>query len=394
MFSFGGRARKMSGETYNNVNDFIRSLGPDLDLGHWINKESFRFIKRSEYDKTEVKLQHVPIEWLDIELECVNGHGFKPDWLAKTPPVSCFKLKEGLFRQMSRGVFCTVCGAECLMPIDQAKYRRESCIFGDEAFREVDSKTILSYSFVGFTGSSKSERMFKRDFDKAKKYLAPTMAPDDWVLHVTEILSSDKRKNIGYLSHLNRDRAAKGIRMALNVISRFANKKHLNVYSAASVVHGRLKGEAKLEAQSAVYNSALMNVISEYTKHGHAPMFYFERTGSDGWAKNLFDGGRLTLLWARLTHGIPVRSPEFVLPSHSYYLEIADIVSYVVARNLYVVGSRATGKNILPEFDTFLIGLVRYIWTDGDGGWNCNYAVGFPFSRMFAGTDWAGHSSW
>jgi hypothetical protein len=383
----------MLGEAYDNINDLIRDLGPDLELGHWINKEAFRFIKRAEYDKTEVKLQHIPEEWSNIEYTCDSGHVFKPDWLVKTPPVSCFKLKEGLLRQNARQTACTVCGGLCWVPIAQAKYLRESGIYGDEAFREIDGKTILSYSFVGFTGSSKSSRMFKRDFDKAKKYLAPTMAPDDWVLHVTELLSSDKRKKIEYFSHLDKDRAAKGLRKVLSVLSKYANKQHLNIYSAASVVNGSLKGAAKLQSQSAVYNSALTRVISEYTKTGLAPMFYFERTGSDGWAKNLFDGGRLTLLWARLTNGIPVRSPEFVLPSYSYYLEIADVVSYVVARNLYVVGSRSSGKNMVSEFDTSLIGLVRYIWTDGCGGWNNSFKIGFPFSKMFAGTEWESHTS-
>jgi len=275
------------------------------------------------------------------------------------------------------------------MEIYQPRIRGESAIFGDEAFREVDGKTVLCYSFVGFSGGPKKRRTFKKEFDKAKKYLAPTINPDDWVLHVKDLVGTERRRGIEHLAHLNRDQVIKGLKQVLAVIAKYSASQSLNVYSAISVVkQTRLAGATKLQAQSFAYSAALMRVVSEYTRAGVMPAFYFERTGSDGWAKDLFDGGRLTLLWARLTNGVPVKSPEFVLPTNNFLLEVADSISYVVARELYAVGSRASGKPLNAEFDTKLLGRTRYIWTDAEGGWNNFFGNGFPMAAMFKGTDW------
>jgi hypothetical protein len=375
-------------DVYDNVNEMIRGFGPNFDAGNWINKEALRFAAKAAYDRTDVKLKHVPDFLLDLELDCVGGHRFKPNWLEKCPPLPCFKTDVGLYRPYGCTTNCTVCGAMCFVGIPYVKYIGERRIYGDEAFREVSGKTILTYSYVGFTGSRKSEARFKKEFDKAKKYLAPSMDPDAWVLHVTEIISSDKRNDIEYLKHLDKARAKKGIRLAMAAIQKYSCLKHLNVYSGIGVVEGRLKGEGKLSAQSTVYNSVLIPVIREYTSSGVAPLFYFERTGQDGWAKNLFDGGRLTLLWKKITCGVPVKSPEFVSPSYSYFLEVADIISYVVARNLYIVGARAEGKTLTNEFDSSLLGRVRYIWLEESGDWYQRFCVGLPFAQMFQGTAW------
>ncbi|WP_143522605.1 DUF3800 domain-containing protein [Pseudomonas sp. 2822-17] len=371
---------------YDSVNHLVRDL--KLDRNSWINKEAIRFLKKTEYDKCEVRLKHVPEEWLAINFHCDQGHDFSVDWLAKTPPSSVFEVEGGLLRQATYGTFCTVCGAPYQMPIHNAKYVRDADIFGDEAFRFVDGKSIFCYTFVGFVGAQKSEKKFKREYSKIKARLAPAVCPDEWVLHVTELLSSDKRRKNKYLSHLNGDQALKGLREIARLIGKFSSLSHLNVYNAVSILLGDAKGRGKASVLDSVYSSVLMRVVSEYTASGVAPKFYFERTGADGWAKNLFDGGRLTLLWTRIANGLPVMSPVFVPPSHSFYLEIADVVSFLVARYLYCVGSRAEGRMVESDIDPSLLGKLRYVWTDGDGHWNLSHTTGFPSKRMFKGTSW------
>lgn len=367
---------------YKHINDVIRPIRHEL-ADSWINDESLRFTVKGEYERIKVKLHNVPGPWKSLRFNCRNGHSFTPNWLEKTPPFYIFKVGERLYRQINYSIFCTVCGSIYIMPIKQTELRCESPVYGDEAFREVDGKTILCYSFIGFLGSPKDEIRFKIEFDRIKKYLAPMIDPDDWVLHLKELLSGDKRRKINHLAHLNKYQAVKGVRLVLDLVAKFGTRKKLQVYSASTVVlRSVLVGEERVEAQSSVYNSALLRIIGEYTDSGIAPMFYFERTNKDGWAKNLFDGGRLTLLWIRLTNGLPVKSPEFVLPSFSYYLEIADVISFVVARELFAVGSTAAGKPMRSEFASSRLGRIKYIWTDDKGGWNQEHRCGIPLGKM------------
>ena len=375
---------------YDTINHLVRDL--KLDRDNWINKEAIRFLKRSEYDKCEVRLRHVPEKFLALKFHCDQGHDFSVDWLAKTPPSTVFfKVGNGLLRQRTYGTLCTVCGAPYNMPIHNAKYVRDADIFGDEAFRFVDGKSIFCYTFVGFVGPQKSEKKLKREYNRIKTRLAPTVNPDEWVLHVTELLSSDKRRESKYLSHLNGYQALEGLREIARLIGMFSSSSHLNVYNSVSILLGDVKGEGKAGALDEVYSSVLMHAVSEYTASGVAPKFYFESTGADGWAKSLFDGGRLTLLWTRIANGLPVMSPLFVSPSYSFYLEIADVVSFLVARHLYCIGSRAEGRMVESDIDPSLLGKLRYIWTDGDGGWNLSHTVGFPSKEMFKGTGWEGY---
>jgi hypothetical protein len=106
-----------------------------------------------------------------------------------------------------------------------------------------------------------------------------------------------------------------------------------------------------------------------------------------GWVFQLLHR-RMTLLWPWITNGLPVMSPQFVEPKFSIYLEIADIVSFVIARYLYCLGKRAGGESSNPEIDPSELGLVRYIITDGKGDWNHENTVGFPSVAMFKGTHW------
>jgi hypothetical protein len=153
-----------------------------------------------------------------------------------------------------------------------------------------------------------------------------------------------------------------------------------------------LSRKVTIECQSEIYSSAIMRIVRETTSNNLAPKFYFEQTGNDGWAKNLFDRGRLTLLWAYITNGLPVMSPLFVSPITSIYLEIADIVSYLVARYLFCIGKRAEGGKVLAEYDLTNLGELRYVVTTEEGNWNTVTSGTYPIDLMFKGTSWENHA--
>lgn len=374
--------------SYDSINDLIRDH--NLDRNHWINRESFRFVRKQIFDKTEVRIKHVPEELIDYVLTCPKGHKFSPDWLKKRHPISTFFCRDGsLLRQCACYVECPTCSSQVKFDIPQAKYNGDLDIFGDEAKRQVDGKTVFIYSFVSFSGDTKSESTFISEYGELKRELAPSIEPSDWVLHMKELTSKEKWRKKTYLKHLQSSDIHSVIIKMIDLIGRYNNQKKINLYSSSGIVIGDALNEKETqECQSEIYNSALMRVVRETTVHNLAPKFYFERTGKDGWAKNLFDGGRLTLLWAFITNGLPVMTPKFVNPSTSLYLEVADILSYLVARYLYCVGRRAEGGDISPEYDFSRLGMLRYIVTNGNGNWFTANSETYPSDLMFKGTSW------
>jgi hypothetical protein len=305
-------------KTYNNINELIRDL--ELDLDHWVNKESIRFTSKKEYEKTEVRLNNVPEGFSNKTFKCPKGHKFQADWLKKRHPVSVFyKEGKGLLRQNVVYIKCPRCSSNVEVKIPQAKYRADLDIYGDEALRNVDNKLVFVFSFASFSGNDLQESNFKKEFLDWKKNLVDTIPPEEWILHMTDILSGSTRKQTEHLEHLDFHKVKKEIDSLLEIIKTYNNRRVLNIYSAIGMsAKSELTAEERRHFKENAYNSCLMRVVEESINHGLAPRFYFERTGDDGWAKNLFDSGRLTLLWAYLTKGLPVMSPKFIKPSYNY----------------------------------------------------------------------------
>ncbi len=377
---------------FNTINDLIRGL--NIDFKYWENKEALRFNKLGAVDKTDVYLEHVPENLLEIKVNCKYGHSFKPEWLKKVTPASVFRIGPNeLLRQSSTNIKCPICDIDVAFNLPQAKYKKDIDIFGDEAFRQIDNKNISVYSFVSFSGNKHNEKLFKEEIDRVKKVMAPSINPDDWTIHMTELYSKEKRVRKNYLRHHTQDSIHKCIKEILKIIKCFTNDKHLNTWVAVSLAKGKkLSKDERLYTLRSTYASALTRVIDENTKSGFSPKIYFERTGSDGWAKNLFDGFRLTLLWPYMTNGLPVMTPKFIEPHESIYLELADIISYITARHLFCIGKRASGKSVECEFNTKNLGIIRYIITQKDTDWLYLNSVGFPDKETFMGTAWASHT--
>lgn len=373
---------------FSDINQLIKHL--NLDMSHWINAEVMKYAKRKNYEKAVVRLKHIPKELSSYKLKCPNGHQFKPNWLEKRFPTSVFySEKKGLLKQASCYVKCTECGELSTFNIPDVNCTRNLDIYGDEAFRCVDGKTIFVYSFVSFSGSSEAKSEFEEEFREIKAGMSPGAPPDSWVIHMKEILSGSKRLRNPVISHLGKNDAMDWVMKTINLIAKYNNKFDINLYSAVGIAVGvNLKKHYKFICQEEIYTSALMKVIKETTDHELAPKFYFERTGNDGWAKTLFESGRMTLLWPWITNGLPVMSPKFVEPTHSIYLEIADIISFVIARYVYCIGRRVEGDGAVAEIDPSSLGLVRYILTDSKGSWNYENIVGFPDKAMLKGTHW------
>lgn len=205
-------------------------------------------------------------------------------------------------------------------------------------------------------------------------------------------MSSEKRAQNEHLSHLKQNDVIQIVRELMKIIRDCTQEKSLNIYCGIGIANRDIQADKKIhiQAKSHVYNSVLMRIVRTTTLQNIIPHFYFERTNNDGWAKNLFDSARLTLLWPFITNGLPVKSPVFVEPSFSLYLEVADLISYVQARHLFTIGKMAESKNVTrsSEFNPAEFGNIMYVVTKDNGDWVPRYSDICPDDLICKGTDW------
>jgi hypothetical protein len=82
-------------------------------------------------------------------------------------------------------------------------------------------------------------------------------------------------------------------------------------------------------------------------------------------------------------------SPKFVSPSYSIFLEIADILAYVISRYLFFLGKTVeTKQKKEPEFLPSQLGTIRYILTDAKGDLHTETSKNFPLKKAFKNTNW------
>jgi len=85
-----------------------------------------------------------------------------------------------------------------------------------------------------------------------------------------------------------------------------------------------------------------------------------------------------------------VRSPEFVLPTFSEYLEFADIVSFAVADNIARRANERDGDRApaRPRLDLARFGTVHYQGFMETGDAISKSSVGYPWQEFYKGTTW------
>lgn len=379
-------------QTYPTFNHLVRDLAIDLD--HWINADAVRFRKFAAYNRQEPSLRHIPQELLQLTFHCPNGHQYRHGWLDKVPPTSVlYCQKRGLLRQQSYSLGpCPECDEEICISLPNAPYHGNLQVFGDEAIREVNGKTAFVYTFLTFNGPIQKMKRFERRVRKIKRAIAPTVSPDAWQLHMKELTTPERVAKAPHLAHLSNSTIERSINDLLHLLGEYRRRNLIYFIVASGVAQGKeLKKRERTVIQRDVYGSALLQAISRFTNSGLAPRFYFEKTGTDGWARRYIDGVRLTLIWPFIANGLPVGSPQFVPRSFNLMLELADVVSYVVARTIFCIGRRAEGHCPRNQYDLTAIGDILHVLTMGDGRWEPITCAGYPAARIFRGTEWEAH---
>lgn len=282
---------------------------------------------------------------------------------------------------------CPECGTNFEIELPNiSPWLGEVLLYGDEAFRDIDTehdrpRHCATYSLVSRPVNEEDDFRLKEQFIGLKK---KHFGHADKI-HCKELFHSKIGKGP------TTEQASAFIGEVADLIASFKDK--IVVLNATGVTYKptQFKKREMEACKSQVFGTLILMAIEELTKQGRSPRFFFERTDADGWAKNLFTGGRLTLMWPFITHGLPIRSPEFVLPTHSVYLEFADIVSFAVADNIRNRAMEREGKAAPPgpHLDLARLGLVQYQGYAQNGDAISRACVGYPWDTFFAGTPWA-----
>jgi len=272
-----------------------------------------------------------------------------------------------------------------MIPLPNEKQKARYSFFGDEAFRDIDTKRLLTYSLVGTNRVRLPEvEEAIRDF---KSKLRPSVSPESWRLHMTEIWPEHARKR----HHIFRewepgfveDFAERFFELIRGFDEAFIIYNVSGIYYA-SKDKKRQRYERK-QARLEAYSTLLMAVIYAATKDGIQPSFVFDsekaseaNTVIHGWARDTFHGSQLYLLYAFLSRGIEIPEPTFVSPASRPCLEVADFVSYVVARYCF----RKLKKQSI-DLDPKLLGPVYYLAFVPDGDVVHSMSTGYPWEYFY-----------
>lgn len=331
------------------------------DRKHWINENLAFYFKKKNFERAKQPLTYLRQDLRNRTYRCSCGHIFVPNWLEKRHPSGPLMEKGGkLWCATEVYTDCPACKKPVAISLPELKdYKGQISIYGDEAFRSQQSHHLVTYSLVAKPLQNKHHISFQNKYLALKRELNPSLDPRTWQVHCKDLMSGQKRiKHFPYKS------------LSIANIFKFFESLGELLHEYEDVVHkwncfGWYSLEEKVDnhnlkiLKSLVYTPLVLEIMNSFTEKSYSPKFFFEASNKDGWAEDIFKGGRLSLMWPIIANNLPIQNPTFVAPSQSIYLEIADVISYFVARYIdkRKLGVAIDEKELQPEF----LGKIKYM---------------------------------
>lgn len=314
----------------------------------------------------------IPEEFLQMTYTCKSCNSVNQiDWLRdRGGDMGSIKSKDGkgIFYRLSASEICPICNEMNLINLPVIKKKDEFFLFGDEAFRELNPTTKLyTYSIIGTSKAFIDE--IETALRKIKSNFLP-VEPDSWTIHMKDLWSGSNRKRNKQFMHLTFN----DIKMLLDDISSLFENFGDKIYKTNIMIAGNCKSSKQKMAfdkllRDETYKFLVLKTIDLTTSNGAEPIFNFDAekkceadTVIQKWASDSFKNGCQNILYCFMSHSIPVREPIFVKPGSRPLLELADILSFVVAR----YNQRLYNKEN-PDINCSIFGKVNY-WTYTEKG--------------------------
>lgn len=332
-------------------------------------------------------LNYLPEELEKITVWCEGCKAYtSPPWLEKRPPTERVIAHDGGQWVPSSALFkCPTCQAELLLPVPHVQQTGGYTFFGDEAHRETEKLWLTTYSLVGTL--NRDLHVLVDKVEQLKRRMEPGREPSSWKIHMKQLWSSDVRKADPIFKEWGPEKVQTMCDELFSLISIYGSE--LMVVNAASIFYLPENRKELRKATDCVRNQVYLalvhQVIDMATKCGVRPKFVFDGdvkrddgTFTQPWAADVFNGGKLNLVYPFLARGMLIEEPEVVEPGSRPGLELADFVSFVIARYLH---RRLRGECL--DLDPRRLGKVQYIGFTASGDMIRRHKDRYPWGEFF-----------
>lgn len=286
---------------------------------------------------------------------------------------------------------CERCGFSFNVKVEYIETESRWFLYGDEAGRYIHRKSSghgvdLHFFCITLVALHQSRRpRVERQIRRLKAAIAPDVDPGCWRHHFTEIWSSSPHSGRFRLG--NKDAKIEyGKQWAKIVRNARPELVSFNISGCIKVPKNRRDRSTQIQQQKEdVFSQSILTTLMQMRKYRKAPVWVFDNVKdasdgdrTEGWAEECFLGLQYTRLFTYLAAGSAILRPKFVQPGSHYLLEIADFMSYCIAREF-----EKTVQGVKTELPSALLGKSFYQGTLGDGSVNYRWSVGLPLKEYY-----------
>jgi hypothetical protein len=277
-------------------------------------------------------------------------------------------------------ISCPECGAKTMLSLPTKAELGKVLLYGDDAVRESEAVNVFCFTLIG--GCKPFVEEICLQVRSIKERYAPQLEATSWSLHMKDLHSGHRRNKHHVFHSWERAKVEAMVDDIFALIARSAKDVFTFNVSFSSTIDqdiARLKQDC--------YLALAADVIYGFSKMGFTPLLKFDSEKEvvglgpviHGWAREAFQGAQRELAYAFISHGLPVPEPEFVKPASHPCLELADFVSFVVAR-----GHHCKMKGKEPDYQSERLGSVFYSWLRKDGHYGRDRRAGFPWEEVYS----------
>ena len=348
--------------------------------------------KKAEFERLSVPLRHLPKSLSKIRMTCsICKTVFSPDWYKKhemsmVPVKPKYETKGVPYNGPKRWILqsvtqeCPKCKAHVPITVPANQMRAKGSLFGDDAKREYEDKKVYIYSLVGADQNLLPQ--FEGNLRTLKQNILPDIPPSMWKIHMKDMWAGNNRARHPVYQTLS----FKDVEDFIDQLLILVKASKLFIYNIAlATTQGSPIGISDPNGlRNEAYILLVLNAVDEWTEKNAQPSIFFDSEKDSqanevihGWARDSFQGSQRSLLYGFLSRGIEIPEPKFVSSASFPGLEVADFVSFIIARFYH---RKWDGKTI--EIDPERLGLVTFMGYDINGDLLWRRQEGYPWNQF------------
>jgi hypothetical protein len=289
-------------------------------------------------------------------------------------------------------ITCNSCSDSFDASVPILKNESRWFLYGDEAGRYISdpldkySKRSLNFFCITLVGMHKSKQSrLKKRIDNIKRKIVPDSTPETWSHHFTKIWSSNP--NSGEYSLRNKEEKINHAKEFANIIR--LSRPELVTFNISGCLYSPDSAKDRSvhinHQKQEIFAQSILTTLQQMRAQNKSVEWIFDNIKdttdgkrTEGWAEECFLGLQYTPLFTWLSSGATALKPSFVEPGTHYLLEVADFISYCVAREFE---RSIRGQEV--EIPSSLLGKGFYQGTIANGDVLYKWNVGLPLKEFY-----------